>query len=267
MNALEKTGLRFDQLGVSAPDDVAALFGELRSLSAAESAQIRGAASLESFRVKWLGRRDGICSRVTENWLKPAPPEFKKAIGAGLNELRASLETALETAKSSGADLATGPAIDLSLPGVERPVGTHHLIRQTYEEVERIFMSIGFSVVEGPEIETPYYNFEALNIPEYHPARDNMDTFYMESPPSALIAGSTKIEPRLLRTHTSPMQIRTMEKQKPPVRIIVPGKVYRRDNPDATHAFAFHQIEGLAVDTDLTFCDFAGTIDFFVKQF
>ncbi len=256
MNALEKTAQRFDQLGVSSPDEIAGLFGELRSLAAAESAQIRGADSLEFFRVKWLGRRDGICSRITENWLKPAPPEFKKAIGAGLNELRGALEAAVESAKSSVADLSSGPATDLSLPGVDRPVGTHHLIRQTYEEVERIFLSLGFSVVEGPEIETPYYNFEALNIPEFHPARDNMDTFYIEG------SGG-----HLLRTHTSPMQIRTMEKQPPPVRIVVPGKVYRRDNPDATHGYMFHQIEGLAVDNDITFCDFRGTVEHFVREF
>src|ERR1700735_272158 len=152
MNALEKPAQRFDQLGVPAPDEIAALFGELRSLAAAESAQIRGADSLESFRVKWLGRRAGVWPRISENWLKPSPSEFKKAIGAGLNELRASLDAAIESAKSSGADRSSGPAIDLSLPGVERPVGTHHLIRQTYEEVERIFMSIGFRVLEGAEI-------------------------------------------------------------------------------------------------------------------
>jgi len=134
------------------------------------------------------------------------------------------------------------------------------LIRQVFQEIEDIFFSIGFSVVEGPEIETPYYNFEALNIPEFHPVRDDMDTFYLELPKGART-------PLLLRTHTSPMQIRTMEKQKPPVRVIVPGKVYRRDNPDATHSFAFHQIEGLAVDTDITFCDFTGTIEYFVQQF
>ena len=149
---------------------------------------------------------------------------------------------------------------DLSLPGVRRPIGSHHLIRQVFQEIEDIFVSIGFSVVEGPEIETPYYNFEALNIPEFHPVRDDMDTFYLELPKGAKT-------PLLLRTHTSPMQIRTMEKQKPPVRVIVPGKVYRRDNPDATHSFAFHQIEGLAVDTDITFCDFTGTIEYFVRQF
>ncbi len=153
-----------------------------------------------------------------------------------------------------------GEHIDLSLPGVHRPIGSHHLIRQVFQEIEDIFVSIGFSVVEGPEIETPYYNFEALNIPEFHPVRDDMDTFYLELPKGAPT-------PLLLRTHTSPMQIRTMEKQKPPVRVIVPGKVYRRDNPDATHSFAFHQIEGLAVDTDITFCDFTGTIEYFVRQF
>ena len=137
------------------------------------------------------------------------------------------------------------------------PIGTRHLIRQTYEELQRIFLSIGFSVVQGPEIETPYYNFEALNIPEHHPARDNMDTFYIEGASGR----------QLLRTHTSPMQIRTMEKQQPPVRIVVPGKVYRRDNPDATHGYMFHQIEGLAVDTDITFCDFKGTVEYFVREF
>jgi phenylalanyl-tRNA synthetase alpha chain len=112
-------------------------------------------------------------------------------------------------------------------------------------------------VVQGPEIETPYYNFEALNIPEHHPARDNMDTFYIEGARNS----------HLLRTHTSPMQIRTMEKEKPPVRIVVPGKVYRRDNPDATHGYMFHQIEGLAVDTDITFCDFKGTVEYFAREF
>jgi phenylalanyl-tRNA synthetase alpha chain len=133
------------------------------------------------------------------------------------------------------------------------------LVRQTFEEIERIFLSLGFTVVEGHEIETPYYNFEALNIPEHHPARDTMDTFYLDLPPGS--------QPHLLRTHTSPMQIHTMEKQQPPVRIIVPGKVYRRDNPDATHSYMFHQVEGLAVDTDVTFCEFKGTVEYFVREF
>ncbi len=165
----------------------------------------------------------------------------------------------MEAAAEQNAELAQSERVDLSLPGVTRPVGSRHLLRQTFEDIERIFLSLGFTVVEGPEIETPYYNFEALNIPEHHPARDTMDTFYLDTPPGA--------EARLLRTHTSPMQVHTMEKQQPPVRIIVPGKVYRRDNPDATHSYMFHQVEGLAVDTDITFCEFKGTVEYFVRQF
>ena len=256
-DALQKTTLRVEQLGVSSQADVDVLFEELRAAVDAEAAQIHGPEPLEAFRVKWLGRRDGISSRISENWLKPAPPALKKFIGAGLNQLRAALEASVESAKNSVTDSDAGPQTDLSLPGIERPVGTSHLIRQTYEELERIFLAIGFSVVEGPEMETPYYNFEALNIPEHHPARDNMDTFYIEGSKAG----------HLLRTHTSPMQIRTMEKEKPPVRIIVPGKVYRRDNPDSTHGYMFHQIEGLAVDTDITFCDFKGTVEYFVREF
>ena len=211
--------------------------------------------------IGWVAK-SGVLSEISENWLKPAGKDLKAAVGQGLNALKSHIEEriqALTAAKEASAEqsAASCDQIDLSLPGVERAIGTRHLIRQTYEELERIFLSIGFRVVEGPEIETPYYNFEALNIPEHHPARDNMDTFYIEGARGG----------HLLRTHTSPMQIRTMEKEKPPVRIIVPGKVYRRDNPDSTHGYMFHQIEGLAVDTDITFCDFKGTVEYFVREF
>ena len=213
----------------------------------------------------WLGRKSGVLTLISENWLKSSPPTLKPTVGQELNKLKRHIESALETfrtsaEKSSGEIAAAKDRIDLSLPGVIRPIGSHHLVRSVMQEIEDIFFSIGFSVVEGPEIETPYYNFEALNIPEHHPVRDDMDTFYLDLPKGAP-------GPLLLRTHTSPVQIRTMEKRKPPVRVIVPGKVYRRDNPDATHSFVFHQIEGLAVDTDITFCDFTGTIEYFVKQF
>jgi len=213
----------------------------------------------------WLGRKSGVLTLISENWLKPSPPTLKPTVGQELNKLKQHIESGLETfrataEKSSGEAAAAKDRIDLSLPGVNRPIGTHHLVRMVMQEIEDIFFSIGFSVVEGPEIETPYYNFEALNIPEHHPVRDDMDTFYLDLPKGAP-------GPLLLRTHTSPVQIRTMEKRQPPVRVIVPGKVYRRDNPDATHSFVFHQIEGLAVDTDITFCDFTGTIEYFVKQF
>ena len=228
-----------------------------RKFDAGMRSQLAGAAGSS-----WLGRKSGVLSQITDHWLKPATPDLKRVVGQELNKLKAHVEAALEERRieiEAAAEKAAQARdhIDLSLPGIERAIGTRHLIRQTYEELQRIFLSIGFSVVEGPEIETPYYNFEALNIPEHHPARDNMDTFYIKG------TGGE----HLLRTHTSPMQIRTMEKQPPPVRIIVPGKVYRRDNPDATHGYMFHQIEGLAVDTDITFCDFNGTVEYFVREF
>lgn len=257
-------------LGIAQPDQVAPLFAELLSKANADLKSASSEELFEKFRVQWLGRKSGVLTLVTDNWLKPASKELKPAVGQALNKFKAELEAAMEAQRAaieSGAESAVSAKdrVDLSLPGVVRPVGSRHLIRQVFQEIEDIFVSIGFSVVEGPEIETPYYNFEALNIPEFHPVRDDMDTFYVE----AQLDGSAKTPPGslLLRTHTSPVQIRTMEKRQPPVRVIVPGKVYRRDNPDATHSFMFHQIEGLAVDHDITFCDFTGTIEYFVKNF
>jgi phenylalanyl-tRNA synthetase alpha chain len=260
-----KTALPLVHLGITRPEELTALFADLRGRFDADCASAQDESSWKQFRDAWLGRKSGVLTQVTDNWLKPATLELKRAVGAALNELRAHVESQIEARRAaieSGAEESAlaRERVDLSLPGVIRPIGSHHLIRQVFQEIEDIFVSIGFSVVEGPEIETPYYNFEALNIPEFHPVRDDMDTFYLELPKGAKT-------PLLLRTHTSPMQIRTMEKQKPPVRVIVPGKVYRRDNPDATHSFIFHQVEGLAVDTDITFCDFTGTIGYFVKQF
>jgi phenylalanyl-tRNA synthetase alpha chain len=261
-NSTEKT---LSELGATQPEQVAALFLDVRGDFDGDFFNTDSESSWKSFRDHWLGRKSGILAQITDNWLKPASPELKRLVGAGLNDLRGHVEASIEEKRlaiEGGAQEAPSARerVDLSLPGVTRTMGSRHLIRQVFQEIEDIFVSIGFSVVEGPEIETPYYNFEALNIPEHHPVRDDMDTFYIDLPKGAAT-------PLLLRTHTSPMQIRTMEKQKPPVRVIVPGKVYRRDNPDATHSFAFHQIEGLAVDTDITFCDFTGTIEYFVKQF
>jgi phenylalanyl-tRNA synthetase alpha chain len=252
-------------LGATQPDQVAALFAEvLARFNSRIQRPDLDLVNWEILRQSWLGRKSGVLTQITDNWLKPATPELKRVVGQELNKLRAHVEGQIEARRvaiEAGADVAAlaRERVDLSLPGVTRPIGSHHLIRQVFQQIEDIFVSIGFSVVEGPEIETPYYNFEALNIPEFHPVRDDMDTFYIDLPQGA--------PPLLLRTHTSPMQIRTMEKRQPPVRVIVPGKVYRRDNPDATHSFAFHQVEGLAVDTDITFCDFTGTIEYFVKEF
>src|ERR1700722_2858237 len=269
MTKNDPTKLTLAQLGADSPGKVATLFSELRSAFDQDASQNIDSIDLGVTRVKWLGRKSGILSEITEHWLKPASKEVKPAVGQSLNALKSHIEeriAALTAEKDAAGEqsAAARDKIDLSLPGIERAIGPRHLIRQTYDELLRIFTAIGFSVVAGPEIETPYYNFEALNIPEHHPARDNMDPFYIEGLPAGE-AGSRVSH--LLRTHTSPMQIRTMEKQKPPVRIVVPGKVYRRDNPDSTHGYMFHQIEGLAVDEDITFCDFKGTVEYFAREF
>ena len=259
------TGRTLAEIGAASPDEVVRLFTEVRASFDSQASKPLDFVTWEALKQAWTGRKSGVLTLITDNWLKPATPALKRAVGQELNKLKAYVESTLETRKRdveslAGQAVSAKDRVDLSLPGVIRPIGSHHLIRQVFQEIEDIFFSIGFSVVEGPEIETSYYNFEALNIPEFHPVRDDMDTFYLELPKGAP-------GPLLLRTHTSPVQIRTMEKRQPPVRVIVPGKVYRRDNPDATHSFMFHQIEGLAVDSDITFCDFTGTIDYFVKQF
>jgi phenylalanyl-tRNA synthetase alpha chain len=258
-------GLSLADQAIETAEQVASLFLTVRQLFDNAALEVRDERTLADRRNAWLARKTGVLTMIGDNWLKKAPASLKGEIGRQFNQLKLYVEAKLEEQRQrleSGAEEATlaRERVDLSLPGVIHPIGSHHLIRQVLQELEDIFFSIGFSIVEGPEIETPYYNFEALNIPEFHPVRDDMDTFYIDLPKGAAT-------PLLLRTHTSPMQIRTMEKQKPPVRVIVPGKVYRRDNPDATHSFMFHQVEGLAVDTDITFCDFTGTIEYFVKQF
>ena len=254
-----------EQLGADTPERVATVFAKVRNEFDRVAGTVSDEASWHALRDGWLGRKAGVLALVTDNWLKPSGSALKPAVGRGLNELRGHVESAIEERRKQMEAQAAERAgaaerSDCSLPGVERAKGTRHLVRQTLEEIERIFLRLGFAVVDGPEIETPYYNFEALNMPEFHPARDMWDTFYVDTPagtPNQLV----------LRTHTSPMQIRTMERQPPPVRVIVPGKVYRRDNPDASHLFMFHQIEGLAVDNDITFADFKGTIEFFVHEF
>ena len=265
----------------NAPDEyVQRWFSALRTYIRTLIENANSRAELDLVEQLWMNRA-GIKAAISKEWFnKSSIDAFQKKLGGmEFRSLVAEVDQLLAERKVVVAGMKGAPARehvsfvklaaelrnaetpeDLSLPGVCRPIGTRHLIRQVFQEIEDIFFSIGFSVVEGPEIETPYYNFEALNIPEFHPVRDDMDTFYLELPKGAP-------GPLLLRTHTSPVQIRTMEKRRPPVRVIVPGKVYRRDNPDATHSFMFHQIEGLAVDSDITFCDFTGTIDYFVKQF
>ncbi len=269
--------LTLEQLGVRDAAGLKVLFDRLARCLSENIAQLgepgsSEQGSRESLRLRWLGRKQGIVRSVTDHWLRPAPSELKREVGERLNALRQeaerqfSLPSALSPsatpeakkakAEPSGAGASSAPAaaIDITLPGNRRPSGVPHPLQQTIEEITWIFFSLGYSVEEGPDIESSYYNFEALNIPEDHPARDDQDTFYIDST-------------TVLRTHTSPVQIRTMEKQQPPLRIVVPGRAYRRDTPDATHSPMFHQVEGLAVDTHITFADLKGTLDHFLKAF
>jgi phenylalanyl-tRNA synthetase alpha chain len=210
------------------------------------------------FRDRWLGRKNGILTQINDLWLKAAPKEAKRSIGAHVNELKLRIQALVESAKPGVAE--TIDRVDITLPGIRRPLGAEHPIIKTMNEIVSVFRDLSYSVREGPEIETDYYNFEALNFPPNHPARDMQDTLFIAHQESKPLR-----ERLLLRTHTSPVQIRTMEQVKPPLRIVIPGKVHRNDPFDASHSPMFHQIEGLAVDTDITFGDLKGTLDHAIK--
>ncbi len=245
----------FDETNLDAA--FAALSAEVRE----GAAGLRTSEAQEVFRLDWLGRKAGRLKLVSDAWLKAAPPEAKRPLGMRFNQLKAEIEAALaEPLRTSAAPASTTRPLDLSLPGSALRPGTPHPLIETMDAVVKVFENLGYSVNLGPQVETDFYNFEALNFPPNHPARDTQDTL--------LIAhqGAKPSRDRLLmRTHTSPVQIRTMMEQAPPVRIVIPGKVHRNDAADATHSPIFHQIEGLAVDTDVTFSDLKGTLDHAMK--
>ena len=225
-----------------------------------ESAKINTDTERKAFRDRWLGRKDGILTQINDLWLKSAPKDAKREVGQRVNALKKEVEQNVEAAVTQSAAPTADSAIDISLPGIRRPIGAEHPIIRTQNEIIAVFRNLGYSVAEGPVIETDYYNFEALNFPPNHPARDTQDTLFLANQES-----KPPRERLLLRTHTSPVQIRTMEKLKPPLRILVPGKVHRNDPPDASHSPMFHQVEGLAVDTNITFGDLKGTLDHAMK--
>ena len=232
----------------------------------AEADVVQTETESKAFRDRWLGRKTGILTQINEQWLRAAPKDAKKNVGAHVNELRLQIESRVIGAELSVSDKTKAHSveserIDITLPGIRRPLGAEHPVIKTMNEMVRVFRNLGYSVEEGPEIETDYYNFEALNFPPNHPARDTQDTLFIANQESKPLR-----ERLLLRTHTSPVQIRTMEKMKPPLRVVCPGKVHRNDAPDATHSPIFHQIEGLAVDTNITFCDLKGTLDHAMKE-
>ena len=237
-------------------------FAALEQQARAGAAALHGDEAIEAFRLHWLGRKQGRLNDVSSRWLKAAPAEAKKSLGQRFNALKATVEQLLEQATGSGpsdASLAT-EAIDITLPGTRRLLGAEHPITRTMNEIVGVFAALGYSVGVGPEVETDFYNFESMNFPPGHPARDTQDTLVIASQERRPLRDRL-----LLRTHTSPVQMRTMEKQPPPIRMVIPGKVHRNDAQDATHSPIFHQVEGLCVDTNITFSDLKGTLDHAMK--
>ena len=239
---------------------------ELLEAVRAEAAAISSENEWKNFRDRWMARKNGLLTQVNDLWLKAAPGPSKRDVGARVNQLKVEVEQVVDSAQqriAGGASKARleSERLDITLPGIRRPLGAEHPVLRTMNEVVGVFRAMGYSVAEGPEIETDYYNFEALNFPPNHPARDTQDTLF--------VAAQEKKPQRdrlLLRTHTSPVQIRAMLSQPPPIRVVVPGKVHRADTADATHSPIFHQVEGLAVDTNITFCDLKGTLDHAMKS-
>lgn len=220
-----------------------------KDLAAADSG-----ARIEEMRVKYLGRKGELTGILRS--LSELSEDQRKEAGMLANQLKAELAEMLEGAKARTEEAETkGKAaqLDVTLPGISGRTGTLHPLTKTMSRINEIFISLGFRIAEGPEIETEFYNFEALNIPLDHPSRDAFDTFYIQ--------GKT-----LLRSHTSNVQIHVMQKQKPPFQVLMPGRVYRPDAVDATHSFMFHQVEGLMVDTDIRFSDLKGALSVFCKS-
>jgi phenylalanyl-tRNA synthetase alpha chain len=229
-----------------------------------EATAVCNDTELKAFRDRWVGRKNGVLTQINDLWLKGAPKVAKREAGIRVNELKTRIQELVEGAHVAGADVGSAELerVDISLPGVHRPIGAEHPIIKTMHEMVAVFQKLGYSVADGPVVETDYYNFEALNFPPNHPARDTQDTLFIAGQQS-----KPQRERLLLRTHTSPVQIRTMEKKRPPIRIVIPGTVHRNDPPDASHSPMFHQIEGLAVDTNITFGDLKGTLDHAMKEF
>jgi phenylalanyl-tRNA synthetase alpha chain len=235
---------------------------ELATRAFDELAKISSIDQLEVWRIQYLGRKGTVIQILRS--LATIPLEERRLVGARANKVKKSLEVAFDEKKAHlERDLSAGlesENLDLTLPGQQVSIGRLHPTTQVVEEICEIFGSMGFQTVEGPEVEWDYYNFEALNMPAGHPARDMFATLWVD------INANTGIRPMLLRTHTSPVQIRVMEKLSPPIRIIAPGRVYRYEATDATHEWMFYQVEGLAVDKNISLADLKGTLFEFARR-
>lgn len=247
----------------SSEDALQRSFARLEDMVRTEFGRIKTDEDREQFRLHWVGRKNGGLTRLSAQ-LAGGPPELKRVSGKLFNTLKQHFQEHYhlwELNPFSPYALAA-EAIDVTLPGTRTLLGAEHPIIRTMDEIVAVFQRMGYSVGVGPEVETDYYNFESLNFPPNHPARDTQDT---------LVVANQERRPLrdrlLMRTHTSPVQIRTMERQPPPVRIVIPGKVHRNDASDATHSPIFHQVEGLCVGENVTFSDLKGTLDHAMKEF
>jgi phenylalanyl-tRNA synthetase alpha chain len=232
---------------------------DLRSLKKSfldEINAVSEAAGLHQLKARYTGKKGLVTAQLKA--LSSLPPDQRPAFGKAVNELKEFVEQAIEQKEAAVRDSEKqtrlhAEKIDITLPGKAARCGRFHPLNLVLEEIKDIFVSLGFSIEEGPEVELDYYNFEALNIPKHHPARDMQDTFYIS-------------DDVVLRTHTSPVQVRVMEKKRPPLKIIAPGKVYRCD-ADISHTPMFHQVEGLMVDEGISFCDLKGVLEIFIHSF
>jgi phenylalanyl-tRNA synthetase alpha chain len=236
----------------------------LRDQALGELAGARSAAELEAFRIKYLGTKGLLKGQM--KLLGTVPKEDRPALGQMLNAVSEAVNSALESRRSAAARGAAGgrEGLDVTEPGLPPAIGNRHILMKVVDELVELFGRMGFSVAAGPEVEDEFHNFVALNIPPQHPARDPLDNFYLEAPGGG---GGEAGGVRLLRTQTSTVQIRVMETKKPPIRVVIPGRVYRPDTHDATHLSMFHQLEALVIDTDVTMVDLKSTILQFVKAY
>ena len=236
----------------------------IETIKAALGVDIQKAGSLEELeelRIKYLGRK-GLLAQLTSS-IPALPPQQRPGFGQAANALKNKINSLLEEKSKSLAsvkgEVVFASTVDIGLPGIAQDLGRLHPITQVVDEICAVFTNMGFSIVEGPEIETEHNNFTGLNIPLEHPSRDAFDTFYLKST-------KTSGERLLLRSHTSPVQVRVMKARKPPLAVVVPGRVYRPDATDAAHSFMFHQVEGLVVDKNIRFSDLKGALEFFAKS-
>ncbi len=233
---------------------IAADISKLKELALSAAAQAASMDELESVRIEYMGRK-GVIQDVMQS-LKDCSPEDRPGMGKAANDLKKALQKKIDERRiiiETEVESIRDKSFDFTLPGQWHSLGSRHPISAITERITEIFHTLGFTVADGPDIEDTYHNFDALNTPVDHPSRDEQDTFYLDNG-------------NLLRCHTSPVQVRYMESHSPPVRIIAPGRCYRRDTPDATHSANFHQVEGLYVDKNVSLADLKGTISYFARQ-